>query len=157
MSKEMREQIDKVKNWKQFLNENNVENLTQLIIKVREEFVDTNNCSIEQINQGLCVDFLDEIEDRFNGRFDTLTTSQFVISDDRIEKELKSDEVLKYGDIGWYKYMLDEYGYPDVELMDTEPPKHIWIYYNGKHYDAEEPNGVDNPWDLPIFEEYNWF
>ena len=53
--------------------------------------------------------------------------------------------------------MLDEYGYPNIELMDSKPPKHIWIYYNGKHYDAQEPNGVNNPWDLPIFDEYNWF
>lgn len=42
--------------------------------------------------------------------------------------------------------------------MESEPPDHIWIYYNGKHYDAESPEGVENPWDLPIFkDEYNWF
>lgn len=32
MSKEMREQIDRVKNWKQFLNENNNDNLLKTVI-----------------------------------------------------------------------------------------------------------------------------
>ena len=53
--------------------------------------------------------------------------------------------------------MLDEYGYPDENLMNSDPPRHIWIYYNNKHYDAETHNGVNNPWNLPIFEEWNWF
>ena len=28
---------------------------------------------------------------------------------------------------------------------------HGWVYVNGKHYDAEEVNGVTNFYDLPIF------
>jgi len=160
MSKGIRKMIDKVKNFKQFVNENKTDTLTQLLIKVGKEFVEANNCSYEQINQGLCVDFVDEIENRFNGRFDTLTTSQFVIDDERRKDYLVktyNDEILKYDDVEWSKNMLEEYGYPNEDLMGSEPPKHIWIYYKGKHYDVETPNGVDNPWDLPIFEEYNWF
>jgi len=158
MSKDIRKIIDNVKNFKQFMNENSKKqnNLTDVILSVRDNF----NCSYEEINQGKCVDFVDEVMDRFSGNFETLTTSQFVIDDKRRKQYLISkynDQMLKYGDIEWSKNMLDEYGYPNKELMDSEPPKHIWIYYNGKHYDAEEPNGVDNPWDLPIFEEYNWF
>ena len=30
-------------------------------------------------------------------------------------------------------------------------PGHEWIYYNGLHYDAEKPYGVNNFMDLPIF------
>jgi len=158
MSKDIRKIIDNVKNFKQFMNENSKKqnNLTDVILSVRDNF----NCSYEEINQGKCVDFVDEVMDRFSGNFETLTTSQFVIDDKRRKQYLISkynDQMLKYGDIEWSKNMLDEYGYPNKELMDSEPPKHIWICYNGKHYDAEEPNGVDNPWDLPIFEEYNWF
>ena len=37
MSKEMREQIDRVKNWKQFLNENKTEQYDSLIINVKYE------------------------------------------------------------------------------------------------------------------------
>jgi hypothetical protein len=30
-------------------------------------------------------------------------------------------------------------------------PTHVWVFHNGKHYDAEAPQGVDNWFDLPIF------
>ncbi len=33
-------------------------------------------------------------------------------------------------------------------------PGHVWIYYNGKHYDAEKPYGVNNFMDLPLFKYY---
>ena len=41
------------------------------------------------------------------------------------------------------------------ESIEYASPKkltpHVWIYYNGKHYDAEKPNGVIDFHDLPIF------
>jgi hypothetical protein len=79
----------------------------------------------------------------------------FTPTDDRQKQHLIStynDVMIKHDDIEWSKNMLDRYGYPDEKLMDEEPPAHMWIYYDGKHYDAEEPEGVENPWDLPIFE-----
>lgn len=33
----------------------------------------------------------------------------------------------------------------------SEYTGHCWIYYKGKHYDAEEPEGVENWKNLPIF------
>jgi hypothetical protein len=30
----------------------------------------------------------------------------------------------------------------------------IWVCYNGRHYDAESPGGVDNWTELPIFKRY---
>lgn len=138
---------------------NNID-LTNLIITVRSEFLEKGICnSYSEINSGFCVDFVDEIEDRFSGKFETLTTNIFNPSDERIKEYLKqtyNDTIITKDSVCWSKNMLDEYGYPDTDLLDEEPPAHIWIYYNGKHYDAEAPNGVDNPWDLPIFDEYNW-
>ena len=32
---------------------------------------------------------------------------------------------------------------------------HKWIYYEGKHYDAECPEGVNKPQNLPIFQRNN--
>jgi hypothetical protein len=29
---------------------------------------------------------------------------------------------------------------------------HVWVYYNGKHYDVEAYNGVESFWDLPIYQ-----
>lgn len=30
-------------------------------------------------------------------------------------------------------------------------PNHVWVFYEGKHYDAECPQGVDSWKDLPLF------
>jgi hypothetical protein len=30
-------------------------------------------------------------------------------------------------------------------------PGHVWIYYNGKHYDSETPNGIKSWKSLPVF------
>lgn len=140
-----------------FLNENQTktDSLTDVILLVRDKF----NCSYEEINQGKCVDFVDEVIDIFQGKFETLTTSMFVIDDNRKQYLISNykDTILKYDDVEWSKNMLEEFGYPGEDLMGYEPPKHIWIYYEEKHYDVEAPNGVNNPWNLPIFAEYNWF
>ena len=45
------------------------------------------------------------------------------------------------------------------------PIGHVWIYYNGNHYDAETIEGVDSPLNLKIFKRYfkqnpharNWY
>jgi hypothetical protein len=148
--------MDIVFNFKQFINEKNkTNNLTELIKIVRDKFIKGKIKSYSDINRGYCVDFIDEIQDKFSDDFETLTTSQFVISDEERKQYLIStynDKMIDYDDVTWSKNMLDEYGYPPEYIMDEEPSSHIWIYYNGKHYDAEEPNGVENPWDLPIFQ-----
>jgi hypothetical protein len=37
------------------------------------------------------------------------------------------------------------------EVVGIFEPRHIWIEYKGKHYDAETPNGVSDYKKLPIF------
>jgi hypothetical protein len=127
--------------------------LTNLIIKHRENFSKKYNCNYSDINKGRCVDFVDVIEDNFSDKFETLTTNMFIPNDDVKDYLIKTynDEMLDYDGVEWSKNMLDEYGYPDEFIMDEEPLGHIWIYYDGKHYDVEEPYGVDTPWDLPFF------
>lgn len=39
-----------------------------------------------------------------------------------------------------------------VHVWEAGPGDHVWIEYNGKHYDAEVPTGVDEPLDLPFFQ-----
>lgn len=34
-------------------------------------------------------------------------------------------------------------------------PIHVWIYYDGKHYDAETPHGVTDWSKLPFFSNVN--
>ena len=47
--------------------------------------------------------------------------------------------------------------YPKAQIRTSEdyepemPVGHVWVEYHGRHYDAECPNGVKNPLNLPIF------
>ena len=52
----MREQIDRVKNWKQFLNENMVNNLQNIISKIGERYSKEHNKTAHQLNSGDCED-----------------------------------------------------------------------------------------------------
>jgi hypothetical protein len=38
-----------------------------------------------------------------------------------------------------------------VTAMKAGDWDHVWVEYNGRHYDAEVPTGVDNYKDLPFF------
>jgi len=40
----------------------------------------------------------------------------------------------------------------DVRVYEAGVGDHVWIVYNGVHYDAEAPTGVDNAFRLPFFE-----
>lgn len=42
-------------------------------------------------------------------------------------------------------------GVPEATEMKVGDGDHYWIKYNGRHYDAEVPTGVDHWRDLPIF------
>jgi hypothetical protein len=32
---------------------------------------------------------------------------------------------------------------------------HAWVYYEGKHYDSDVPDGVTNLFDLPTFKQFS--
>ena len=52
--------------------------------------------------------------------------------------------------------MLTVYSIPpvdDIRLVEYLP-QHIWVFIDNKHYDAENPNGVNSPWELLIFKKY---
>lgn len=39
----------------------------------------------------------------------------------------------------------------NVSILQVGDGDHMWIEYNNKHYDAEVPTGVDDPFNLPFF------
>lgn len=45
----------------------------------------------------------------------------------------------------------DELAPDDSYRIGTD---HVWVYHNGKHYDAETPYGVDNFLELPHFKRW---
>ena len=62
--------------------------------------------------------------------------------------------------------LIDEMGGDDADLYElctsnfdpnwlTELPHHSWIFYNDRHYDAENPEGVDHWRKLLIFTKFD--
>ena len=69
-------------------------------------------------------------------------------------------ETLLLDDAHFYDCFGDEEDLCDPREFGSEPPPdfqekglgaHRWIYYNGKHYDSESPEGVENLFDLNTF------
>lgn len=38
-----------------------------------------------------------------------------------------------------------------IKVFEAGDSEHFWIFYKGRHYDAEVPTGVNDAFDLPIF------
>jgi hypothetical protein len=80
----------------------------------------------EEINNGLCEDFADSVMAEMGYPIRKQTNTRFVQADPFDQP--------------------DEFGNKDVAW-----PGHFWIVWDGKHYDAECPDGVDCWHDLPLF------
>lgn len=134
---------------------------TSYLKRKREEFINDGVCSYYEINNGYCGEFADEIENELGGDVVTvLATDMFQPIDEYIKHTWVkdyNDEILKYGDVEWSKKMLDIHGYPDNYFLDKSMPNHLFLMFNNKYFDAEEVNGVNSPWKLPIFKrKQNW-
>jgi hypothetical protein len=137
-------------------NLNTGHNITDIVKQTAKDFMEKDSCSLEQINQGSCGYFASAVIERMGGTTDNLylmDTYMFYTRDE--EKEGPPDEPyieIKSGGY-WFKDMLDKYGPipKDVDFSDFVADGHEWVYYNGKHYDAEAPGGVKTMWDLPFF------
>ena len=101
----------------------NKKNLTKVIKNLRR----TYRCSTENINKGFCDDFAVKVANHFFDA-DTVETLFF--------RQLNGLSLVTYGDFSNY---------------DDEFEPHTWIMYNGRHYDAETPNGVVSHLNLPIY------
>lgn len=126
--------------------------LSELIIQLRDEYVEKQLVSnFEEINCGYCVDFADEIEFRMKKPIGTLSNDHFIVESEDSDG-WNGDE----RDI-WDEKWLKEYnsmppnGIKVEELTNLITGYHYWIYEDGKHYDSECPEGVENMFDLPFF------
>jgi hypothetical protein len=117
--------------------------------------------SAYDINNGLCGNFAEDLIKLLGGE----NNSQFILSDDMFLNNFYSEatelwgkeDLIKTKDgAAWSKKMLTVYSIPpvdDIRLVEYLP-QHIWVFIDNKHYDAENPNGVNSPWELLIFKKY---
>jgi hypothetical protein len=126
-------------------------NISDIIKIVAKEY----NCSTWEINNGYCEDFALNVLEKLGGYEDNLFELSgdmfFNQRDPEFAKENWGDVIeTNYG--VWSKNLLDYWGYPpnvNLNLVDDEI-NHVWLFYNGKHYDAEVPEGVDNWFEIPL-------
>ena len=151
MSKEMREQIDRIKNWKQFLNENTTNNLQNIIIKIGEKYSKEHNKTPQQLNSGDCEDIAYDVIELIGGE----TSNTYIIDDGwfwniDIKSKYKTASNEYWNVKNFKKYGEPPFEYDNLNKLDLNG--HVWIFSNGKHYDVETIQGVDNFWDLPIYQ-----
>jgi len=124
--------------------------VSKTVRKLANEYVESNKCTLWQINNGQCENFAMDLLDALGGygpnTYELTTNNFFNISSVAGEIAALKDES--------GKYYYENYGkLPD----DIDPDEfrgvgdHVWVYHAGKHYDAEDPNGVENFLDLPLF------
>ena len=134
-------------------------NITKIIKQTAKEFQEDNNCSLWDINNGLCADFSGVVIEKMGGSNENLFELSgdmfFSVIDSDFAKENWSDIMeTKYG--VWSLKMLKHWGTPlNVDLTKVDDDiAHVWIYFNGKHYDAEAPNGVDKWFEIPLIKKF---
>jgi len=136
-----------------------MDNISQIINQTAKEYREKNHCSLWDINNGLCEDFAQTVIEKMGGYNNNLYELSgdmfFAFRESEYAKENWGNIIeTKYGI--WSVDLLKYWGYPpnvDLNLVNNEL-NHIWIYFNGKHYDAEIPNGVDKWYYLPLNKKF---
>ena len=109
----------------------------------------------KDINNGLCMDFAEYVIDKCGGESDDLfavdDTFFYVETIEEANENGWPDVIFDSEGGCWNKEFLNLYGYPKGGVDNAPIGAHGWIIFKNRHYDSEAPDGVDSPWDLPIF------
>jgi hypothetical protein len=127
--------------------------------RIKELFVEYQNSPDEnphnldpiKLNEGHCEDIAWFVSDKCE-----FLNDDNIIDDGKFWSSDITEYPCKSEDEYWQIETMIDYG-SDIEfgleyLEDFDLTGHVWIYYNGKHYDVETQNGVTSFWDLPIFQ-----
>lgn len=114
-----------------------------VIIKGLVEKFEEEGISCDIINHGACMDFAEELKSELDG----IGIKSEILSDgfffdpfgDTPKEELES---------------TDAYGKTPKNFDVVGLPSHYWVYSNGKHYDSDAPNGVDDMFELPTIKNF---
>jgi hypothetical protein len=144
MSEDIRKMIDKVKNFKTFVNENHqLDQISNAVKLLTKKYNVEYGVSCDLINQGDCENFAEELYDYLK----EIGITGEILSDglfyDPFEDE-PDDMMLN----------ASEYGNKPNDFDKVGLPSHYWFYYNGKHYDSDAPNGVNDMFELPIIKNF---
>lgn len=125
------------------------EDLKKAIEELRDIYLSSGTVhSYQEINCGYCPEFADEIICNYlkECKDIRMITTDYFKNDNDSGKSVWDLNILK----NEYKSFLPQ----EIlwnELNNVQLGFHVWIYHNGKHFDAECSEGVANLFDLPFF------
>ena len=141
-----------IKNFYQYNESISDINIEQVIVKLTKLYCDKFNLTPYSINDGYCIEFAADVIKNMGGYKDNLfelTSDMFYGMFDM--EEYWAPDIIKVEEGIWSKKMLDLYGMIDLKKFPDGLSSHTWVYYNGKHYDAQAPKGVKYWYQLPIY------
>lgn len=101
----------------------------------------------EEINRGLCEEFAAEIQD-IKPEVDILAVEELMIGHDG---DPSGSEVFDWGSLSRHWRISPPEGLTQEDIDAMTIGGHFWITHQGRHYDAECPDGVASFFDLPYF------
>ena len=105
--------------------------------------------AIEQINDGLCDDFANDVCSVVDGAL-PLGFEEFKVGADG---DPAGDDLFDMNVLHAFGISLPQ-GHTTETMERLGLGGHVWIYFEGKHFDAECPEGVDSFFDLPFSRRY---
>jgi hypothetical protein len=136
---------------REFLNENKMINTPKILLNLKDKYLkETMVDEVWKLNNGYCEDIAYDFIEIIGGE----NNITYIIDDgwfwsgDKIS-ELKTKTGEYWNIVNLKKYGEPSFGWKNLNKLDLNG--HVWIYSNGKHYDVETLNGVDNFWELPIY------
>jgi len=125
-------------------------NIKKELLIVIQKYKDNENKTPQEMNSGDCEDVAYDVIEQIGGE----TQNTFMIDDGWFWSMDRISNYKTKGGEYWNVNNLKKYGippFPSENLNKLDLNGHVWIYSDGKHYDAETINGVANFWDLPIY------
>lgn len=137
------------------------EELSTAIAKVRDELLAAGRYgSATEINAGYCDDFCSDVYEELGGvglcenegGLATVGIDGFMTHEDDEPVAFDRDLVRR----AWPAFVPPPgMDWDDMDRLAADANfscgTHVWIARDGRHYDAEAPQGVENPLDLPFF------
>jgi len=130
--------------------------LSNLIRELRLEFLVRKHfpapCFYE-INNGLCEDFALEVIKQartagLSGDFTDLCNEDLMCG---LNGEVDESDVWDWPMLAEHWKASPPAGLTADDMNALHFGSHVWVAHEGRHYDAECPDGVESPFDLPIF------
>lgn len=152
-----------LKLFENYFNKDDNFDFHQKIKELRDDYMKDGRTPID-INSGDCHFFAEDLEYLY-GKYGVKKLHGYdfyeLFRDTDLSdlKKVYGSSNLIINDSGaWIKKNLEKYGYPPTDLNTfNKDMNHAWVVFKGRYYDAENPNGVDNWYELDAMKRFGYF